>query len=257
MLKVVLCGADGRMGREIITLAQRDEEIKIIAGVESPTNSRVGKKIEDIPIYDDILSVIEQADCIVEFTNHLATMENLRKSASYKKPYCIGTTGFSESELSEIKTFAKLFPILLSPNMSLGVNHLLNIVRNTARILSDYEIEIIETHHRAKKDAPSGTALAIVNKVKEVRPDTKIIFGRQGIGAEREQNEVCINAVRGGDVVGEHRILFFGKGEFLEIKHYATNRQCFASGTLEAVRFIVKQKPGLYSMSDLLECGST
>lgn len=253
MLKVIICGADGRMGREVINTAQKDIEIKIIAGVEDKTNPLIGKKIGEIPIYADILEVIEQADCTIEFTNHSATMENLKKSASFKKPYCIGTTGFSEKELSEIKEFSKSFPIFLSPNMSLGVNHLLNLVRETAQVLSDYDIEIIETHHRAKKDAPSGTALAIANKVKDVKPEIKIIYGRQGIGGERDKNELCISAIRGGDVVGEHRILFLGKGEFLEIRHYATSRQCFASGTVEAVKFLVKQKPGLYSMADLIK----
>lgn len=253
MLKIVICGAAGRMGREIISASLKCDDIKVIAGIEERSNPVVNKKIEDIPIYDELLSVIEQADCIVEFTNHSATMENLRKSAPYKKPYCIGTTGFSATELEEIREFSKSFPVFLSPNMSLGVNHLLNLVRNTAQILLDYDIEIIETHHRAKKDAPSGTALAIAEKVKEARPELNIIFGRHGIGGERSKNELCINAVRGGDIVGEHRILFLGKGEFLEIRHYATSRQCFASGTIEAVKFIVKQKPGLYSMQELLK----
>ncbi len=253
MLKVILCGAGGRMGREIISAAQKDDEIKIIAGIEEKSNPFVNKKIEDIPIYEDITKVIGEADCVVEFTNHIATMENLRKSAPYKKPYCIGTTGFSATEIGEIKELAKSFPILLSPNMSLGVNHLLNLVKNTAQVLSGYDIEIIETHHRAKKDAPSGTALSIAEKIKEVRPELNIIFGRHGIGEERNKNELCINAVRGGDIIGEHRILFLGKGEFLEIRHYATSRQCFASGTIEALKFIVKQRPGLYSMQDLLK----
>ncbi len=252
MLKIALCGAAGRMGREIISITQKSDDVKIIAGVEEKSNLMVNKKIEDIPVYDDLLFVIEQTDCIVEFTNHIATMENLRKSAPYKKPYCIGTTGFSKTEIDEIKEFSKSFPIFFSPNMSLGVNHLFNLVRETAQVLSECDIEIIETHHRAKRDAPSGTALAIANKIKEVKPKINITYGRYGIGEERNKNEVCINAVRGGDVVGEHRILFFGKGEFLEIRHYATSRQCFASGTIEAVKFIVQQKPGLYSMQDLL-----
>ncbi|MEO0127834.1 MAG: 4-hydroxy-tetrahydrodipicolinate reductase [candidate division WOR-3 bacterium] len=253
MLKIVLCGAAGRMGREIISIVQKSEHVKIIAGIEDKSNPMVNKRIEDIPIYNELLSVIEQADCIVEFTNHIATMENLRKSASYKKPYCIGTTGFSKTEIDEIKEFSRSFPIFLSPNMSLGVNHLLNLVKNTAQVLSDYDIEIIETHHKAKKDAPSGTALAIADKIKEVKPGINIIYGRHGMGDGRNKNELCINAVRGGDVVGEHRILFLGKGEFLEIRHYATSRQCFASGTIEAVKFIVKQRTGLYTMQDLLK----
>jgi 4-hydroxy-tetrahydrodipicolinate reductase len=253
MLKVILCGAGGRMGREIISAAQKDGEIRIIAGIEEHNNPFVNKKIEDIPIYDDITKVINEADCVVEFTNHIATMENLRKSKEFRKPYCIGTTGFPENEIAEIKEFANLFPIFLSPNMSLGVNHLMNLVKETVQILDGYDIEIIETHHRAKKDAPSGTALAIADKIREVKKGINIIFGRKGIGDGRGRSEVCINAVRGGDIVGEHRVLFFGDGEFLELRHYATNRQCFASGTIKAVKFLVKQKPGLYSMIDLIK----
>ncbi len=252
MLKIVVCGAAGRMGREIISIAQKSDDVKIIAGVEEKSNPIVNKRIEEIQIYDDLLAVIENSDCIVEFTNHIATMENLRKSAPYKKPYCIGTTGFSKTEIDEIKEFSASFPIFLSPNMSLGVNHLLNLVKSTAQILSGYEIEIVETHHRAKRDAPSGTALAIADKIKEVKPEINIIYGRYGMGGERNKNELCINAVRGGDVIGEHRILFLGNGEFLEIRHYATSRQCFAAGTIEAAKFIVKQKFGMYSMQDLL-----
>jgi len=253
MLKFILCGAAGRMGREIISVAHKDNDIKIFAGVEEKSSSFVSKKIEDVLIFDDILKVIEQADCVVEFTNRNSTMENLRKSAKFKKPYCVGTTGFSEQEINEIKKFSKAFPIFLSPNMSLGVNHLFNLVKNTTQVLSDYDIEIIETHHRAKKDAPSGTALAIANEIKEVKPDVNFVYGRHGFGGERSKKEICINAVRGGDVVGEHRVLFLGQGEFLELRHYATSRRCFAWGTIEAVKFLVKQKPGLYSMANLVK----
>lgn len=253
MLKIVLCGTAGRMGREIINASKRDRHIKIIAGVEEKSNAFVGKMIDDIPVFDDVLKVIEKSDVIVEFTNSKATMENLKKVAKYKKPYCIGTTGFTEKEIEQIRIFSKKFPIFLSPNMSLGVNHLFNLVRNTACVLSEYDIEIVETHHRMKKDAPSGTALAIVNEIKKIMPDLKLLYGRQGLVGERNKKEICISAVRGGDVVGEHRVLFLGQGEFLELRHYATNRQCFAMGTIQAVKFLAKQKPGLYSMVDFLK----
>ncbi len=253
MLKIVVCGAAGRMGREIISAAQKDNGIKVIAGVEEKTNAFVGKKIEDVPVFDDILKVIEKSDAVIEFTSSKGTMENLKKTAKFKKPYCIGTTGFTEKEIKQIKMFAKKIPIFLSPNMSVGVNHLFNLVKNTVEILPEYDIEIVETHHRMKKDAPSGTALKIANVIKRIRPDVKFIYGRQGLKGERTKNEICINAIRGGDVVGEHRILFLGQGEFLELRHYATSRQCFAWGTIQAVKFLAKQRPGLYSMEDLLK----
>lgn len=253
MLKIVLCGAAGRMGREIISAGHKDSTIKIIAGVEEKANIFVGKKIEDVPIFDDILKVIKKSDVVVEFTSSKATMENLKKVAKFKKPYCIGTTGFTEKEIEQIKIFSKKFPIFLSPNMSLGVNHLFNLVRNTACVLSEYDIEIVETHHRMKKDAPSGTALAIANEIKKIMPDLKLVYGRQGLVGERNKKEICISTIRGGDVVGEHRVLFLGDGEYLELRHYATSRQCFAIGTIQAVQFLVKQRPGLYSMADLLK----
>ncbi|MGQ9464472.1 MAG: 4-hydroxy-tetrahydrodipicolinate reductase [bacterium] len=253
MLKIVLCGAAGRMGREIITTAKRDHHIKIVAGVEEKSNAFVGKMIDDIPIFDDVLKVIEKSDVIVEFTNSKSTIENLKKAAKYKKPYCIGTTGFAKTAIKQIQIFSKEFPIFLSPNMSLGVNHLFNLVKNTARVLSEYDIEIIEVHHRMKKDAPSGTALAIANEIKKITRDRKLIYGRKGLVGERSNKEICISAVRGGDVVGEHRVLFLGQGEFLELRHYATSRQCFAWGTILAVKFLAKQKPGLYSMADLVK----
>jgi len=252
MIKIILCGAAGRMGKEIINAIEEIEDIRIVAGIESKSNKFVGKTIGLVKIYDDILSVIDGADCIVEFTNHLATMENLKKVKDYKKPYIIGSTGFSGHELKEIEAYSKTFPIFLSPNMSIGINHLYNLIRLSARALSDYDIEIIETHHRGKKDAPSGTARAVARIIEETKPKIKIIYGREGIIGERKIEEVCINAVRGGDVVGEHRILFLGDGEFIELRHFATSRRCFVNGTIEAIRFMENKSPGLYGMKDLL-----
>lgn len=253
MIKIILCGAGGRMGTEIINATVGLEDIKIIAGVESKTNKLVGKTISSVKIFDEILDVIKDAGCIVEFTNHQATMKNLKKVKKYKKPYVIGTTGFSESELKEIKKLSKDFPIFLASNMSIGVNHLYNLIKYSANILSNYDIEIVETHHRGKKDAPSGTAKTIAQIIKEIKPETKFIYGREGIIGERKSNEICVNAVRGGDIVGEHRVLFLDDGEFIELRHFATSRRCFAQGTIMAVRFIVNKKPGLYGMKDLLE----
>ncbi len=253
MLKLILCGAGGRMGREIIRAVHNYEDTKIIAGIEEKDSQLIGKTIDGVMIYNDILAVIKNSDCVVEFTNPDATIENLRRVVNFKKSYCIGTTGFSESQIKEIKDCARDFPIFLSPNMSVGVNHLLSLVRDTTRILKDYDIEIIETHHRQKKDSPSGTAKAIAKVIKEVKHDAKFIHGREGIVGERKSDEIGISAVRGGDVIGEHRVMFLGNGEFVELRHYATSRQCFAYGTLLAVRFILKQKPGLYSMDDLVK----
>ncbi|MEO0142538.1 MAG: 4-hydroxy-tetrahydrodipicolinate reductase [candidate division WOR-3 bacterium] len=252
MIKVLLCGAAGRMGREIIGAIEEMSDIRIIGGVEAGSNRFVHRKISNVKITDNLLEFVSDADCIVEFTTPQGTMGNLKKSLPFKKPYVIGTTGFSKDELAEIKNLASEFPILLSPNMSMGINLMSHLVREVVRVLSEYEIEIIETHHRGKKDAPSGTAKAFAEIIKEIRPSVKFTYGRSGIVGERGKEEVGISAVRGGDIVGEHRILFLGDGEFIELRHFATSRRCFAQGTIEAIRFIVKQKRGLYTMSDVI-----
>jgi 4-hydroxy-tetrahydrodipicolinate reductase len=252
MIDIILCGAAGRMGREIINFLECVEDIKIIAGVEARGNKFVGGKISGVEITDDILGVVNNARCVVEFTNHTATVAHLKKIKKYKKPCVIGTTGFSKSELEEIKDLSQKFPIFLAPNMSVGVNHLYNLVKSSVKSLPDYEIEVIEAHHHNKVDAPSGTAREIGNIIKKIRPATKFIYGREGHIGERRPEEVAISAVRGGDIVGEHRILFFGDGEFIELRHFATSRRCFASGAIKAVRFILDKPPGQYTISNLL-----
>jgi 4-hydroxy-tetrahydrodipicolinate reductase len=253
MIKIIICGAAGRMGREIINAAQSSDDIEIVAGIEAQGNKYVASVISNVHITDDILSVINNVDCVVDFTNHKATIDNLQKIKDLKNPHVIGTTGFSDSEYQEIVARSEEFPIFLAPNMSIGVNHLYNLVQSSVEILEDYDIEVIETHHKGKKDAPSGTAKAIAKVINDAKKGTRFIYGREGMIGARKKGEVCINSVRGGDVVGEHRVLFLGDGEFLELRHYATSRRCFAAGTLEAVRYILRKPPGMYSMKDLLK----
>ena len=240
------------MGREISNMVKASGDIELIAGIEARGHDLIGAQLNGIDITDDIETVIKKADCIVDFTNPAATIDNLEKVKAYKKPYVTGTTGFSKEELKKIDALAKSLAVFLAPNMSIGVNHLYDMVHSCASKLRTYDIEVIETHHRAKKDAPSGTARAIAKIIKHVRPDAELIYGREGTVGTRKQNEVCINSIRGGDIVGEHRVLFLGKGEFIELRHYATSRSCFAAGTLEAVKFIMNKAPGLYSMKDML-----
>ncbi len=253
MINIILCGVAGRMGTEVMKAAQGVNDLKIIAGVEAKGNKFVGSSIYGVKIFDDILSVVANGDCVVDFTHHTATIENLQKIKEYKKPYVTGTTGFSDTELQEIKNLSNRFPIFLAPNMSVAVNHLYNLIKSSIATLVDYDIEIVETHHGRKKDAPSGTAKAIAKIIEEGKPDTQFVYGRKGMVGERKGREVCIHSVRGGDVVGEHRVLFFGEGEFIELRHYATSRRCFAAGALEAVKFIINKPRGLYTMQDLLK----
>jgi 4-hydroxy-tetrahydrodipicolinate reductase len=252
MIRVILCGAAGRMGREIIAAADAMNDIKIVAGIEAPGHPAVGQKIAGIPVLSDLTAVLKDGDCVVDFSNHRAALDNLGKAETSGRPYIIGSTGFSPEEAPTIRQAAERLPVFLSPNLALGVNQMYELVRLTTRKLADFEIEIVETHHRGKKDAPSGTAREIGRIVKDVRPETRIIYGREGNIGERNKDEVCINTVRGGDVVGEHRVLFLGDGEFLELRHYATSRRCFVQGTFAAIRFMHDKKPGLYGMADLL-----
>lgn len=252
MIRVILCGIAGRMGREISALARESEDIEIVGGIEIAGHSSIGARLEQVPVHDDLSRVLSDADCIVEFTNPRATIDHMRLNKTGKKPFVTGTTGFSEDDVRVVRELAEVFPVFLAPNMSIGVNHLYELVNSSARVLAHYDIEVIETHHRMKKDAPSGTAREIVRRITGQQPGTKIRFGREGIVGERPVDEVCVHAVRGGDVVGEHRVVFLGNGEFVELRHYATSRRCFAAGTLDAVRFIVQQTHGLFSMEHML-----
>jgi 4-hydroxy-tetrahydrodipicolinate reductase len=252
MIRIILCGCAGRMGREIIAAAEDRNDLKIARGVEVPGNRSIGASISGIPVSDDLASVLDQGDVMVDFTGRSAAMANLDKWKVTGRPCVIGATGFTAEEINLIRKISMKIPIFLAPNMSLAVNHLYRLVRETALKLADFEIEIIETHHRGKKDAPSGTAREIGRIIQEVRPGTRIVYGREGDVGERKRETICINSVRGGDVIGEHRVLFFSAGEFVELRHYATSRQCFAQGALRAVGFIHGRIPGLYGMKELL-----
>lgn len=252
MIKIILCGIAGRMGREIISAAQAADDIEICAGVEVPKHSSIGDMISGIKVTDDIDTVVEHCDCVVDFTHHTATMSTLERIKTYKKPFVTGTTGFTEQEQKTIQLVSEYVPVFWAPNMSVGMNHMYRLVESSVGLLRDFDIEVVETHHRAKKDAPSGTAKRIAGIIKKKRTDTEFVYGREGHTGERNKQEVSIHAIRGGDVVGEHRVLFLGKGEFLELRHYATSRQCFAMGALTAVRYIVGKPPGLYTMEHLV-----
>jgi 4-hydroxy-tetrahydrodipicolinate reductase len=252
MTKIVLCGIAGRMGREIIKAADDADDVEICAGVEAPKHPSIGEVINGITVTDDIAAVIENCDCVVDFTCHTATVDTLARIKQYKKPFVTGTTGFTEQELQMIHAVSTHIPLFWAPNMSVGVNHLYRLVESSLGILCDFDIEVVETHHGAKKDAPSGTAKRIASIIKEKRSDIEFVHGRQGTTGERKKQEVGIHALRGGDVVGEHRILFLGAGEFLELRHYATSRRCFAMGALVAVRYIKDKPPGLYTMEHLV-----
>ncbi len=252
------------MGQRIAAMVDAHPELVYSAGFEAAGNPAVGKDAGEISglgsngviIEEGLAAVIDRGDVIIDFTFHEATMAFARLAADRKKPMVIGTTGFSDQELAELKSLAASFPCVQAPNMSICVNVLFKLVKKTAAILgSDYDIEIVEAHHNRKKDAPSGTALKLgelaAEGVGEKLADVGV-FQRNGIIGERKSQEIGIQSVRAADIVGEHTVYFAGPGERIELAHRAHSRDHFAKGAATAAAWIVDKQPGMYSMFDVL-----
>ncbi len=205
---------------------------------------------------DDLSSVIEQGDVVIDFSSHAATAGIAALCAEYKKAVVIGTTGHSSEDRSQITSHSSRIPMVLSSNFSTGVNTLFWLTRKAAEILGPvFDLEVVEMHHRMKRDAPSGTAKTLAEILAEVRKkqfDRVIRYGRSGIVGERTTEEIGIHSLRGGDVVGDHTVVFAGQGERVELTHKASSRETFANGALRAAGWVVGQKPGLYDMQDVL-----
>lgn len=266
MTPVVVIGAAGKMGRQMVAAVLQDRELRLAGTVERPGAPEIGQDAgqlagqgdSGIKITDDLLSVLEGADVSIEFTAPEATLRHLAQIAEHAKAAVIGTTGFSPSQLEEIATRARRIPVFLSPNMSIGVNVLLKILPLAVQALGQgYDIEVMEAHHRYKKDAPSGTALKLAEAIAQARGrklEELAVHGRRGI-APRQEGEIGLHAMRAGGIVGLHTVLFANEGEQIEVTHRAFSRQTFALGAVRAVKFLVRQPPGLYSMLDLLAAG--
>ena len=264
MIKAIVAGAAGRMGGRIIHMISQTEGIELAASFDKPGNNAIGQDAGiiagcgelGVKISDSLESVIDQGDVIIDFTFHTATLEHARHAASKGKAMVIGTTGFTNEELDEIKKLSETFPCVLAPNMSVGVNLLYKLIDMAAKVLEeDYDIEIIEAHHRLKKDAPSGTALQLARVAANARGkklEDLAIYERYGIIGERPRGQIGIQTVRAGDIVGEHTVLFGGTGERIEIVHKASSRDTFASGAVRAAKWIVDKSAGMYSMLDVL-----
>jgi 4-hydroxy-tetrahydrodipicolinate reductase len=256
LTRVAIIGAAGRMGRELCRAALETEGIELAGGTEEPNSSELGADLGelcDAGKIDVAATEIppEDAEVLIEFTTPEATVEHL----SYKRPTVIGTTGLSEEQRMEVEKAAKSVPIVLAPNMSVGVNLLREVVRDLSAKLAGYDVEVVEAHHRNKKDAPSGTALLLARAAAEVRGQDLgevTIYGREGV-SPRKEGEIGVHALRGGAVVGEHRLIFYSEGEEVEVIHRALSRRTFADGALRAAKFLAGAKPGLYSMRDVLD----
>jgi 4-hydroxy-tetrahydrodipicolinate reductase len=241
MTRVVITGAKGRMGQALVSCAKNFRDLKIVAAIDRG---------------DDLKTAVSKIDAIIDFSSHDATPAIVELCAKNKKAIVIGTTGHSDSEKLAIEKCRTKIPIVLASNFSTGVNTLFWLTRKAAEILgSDFDLEIVEMHHRLKKDAPSGTAKSLAEILAAVRKQQleKVArHGRVGIVGERANSEIGIHSIRGGDVVGDHTVIFANAGERLELTHKASSRDTFANGALRAALWVVKQKPGLYDMQDVL-----
>ena len=264
-VKIAVAGAGGRMGKRILTLASSDSAFQISGALEredafvlgSDVGNLIGQDALGVKVTSDLEEALSSVQVLIDFTHPSATGDHLRAALRHHVGMVIGTTGLSEGTRRAIKGASRSIAILQSPNMSAGVNFLFELVTRAAEVLSEgYDIEITETHHRMKKDAPSGTALELARLIAQVKGwDTKksFVYGRKGEIGERKKETLAIHALRGGDVVGEHTVSFFGNGEILELVHRATSRDAFARGALLAAKFIARKKRGLYNMRDVLQ----
>ena len=264
MINVTILGAAGKMGRTNIEVFHNDESINIVGAIEREESAYIGQDAGSvagigeigIKIKTKLDEVIEKTDVAVDFTTTDSTLKNLEIVKNYGKSIVIGTTGFTSEERKKIDEASKSIAIVFSPNMSIGINTLFYLVRKAAELLgNDFETEIIEIHHDLKRDAPSGTALEfgrIISKAKGLKFDNVAVYGREGQIGKRRKDEIGILAVRVGDVVGEHTIVFGSQGERVEFVHKASSRKTFASGALRAAKFLVDKKNGLYTMEDVL-----
>ncbi len=257
MIRVAVAGAAGRMGRLIVQNVVQDEELELaqafdirelgrdageVAGI-----GRIGVPITDAKEMENVLD----ADVLVDFTTAEAAVENIGVASRKGVKLVVGTTGFTEEHWKKIEEYCRNVPAVISPNFSVGVNIFWKLVEFAVQFLKDYDIEILEMHHRFKKDAPSGTALKAAEIIKRHLGDRKLVFGREGVCPRGD--EIGVFAIRGGDIVGEHTVFFIGMGERIEITHRALSRQAFASGAIKAVKWIAKvDKPGIYGMNDVL-----
>jgi len=266
-LGIIVCGVGGRMGGAVVRAIQQSADVQLAAAIDKPGSVRVGKDAGELSaagrlgvLVDDRLDgALRSNAVIIDFSNPAASIGFLRSAAKKATPIVIATTGFDDKQLAEIKRLARRTPTLLSANTSLGVNVLVSLLGKAAKMLGDdYDVEIIEAHHRFKKDAPSGTALALGRSIANAlgRDLAKVsVHGRQGIAGGRSRKEIALLSLRAGDIVGEHTVIFGGIGERIEFIHRAHSRDTFAHGALRAAQWLAKRRPGLYRMRDVLGLG--
>lgn len=249
MLNILLCGSLGKMGAAVKAAASGSEDICIAAEVDA----RVTEGTENA--YQSFSEVTGKYDCIIDFSHPSVTDSMLDYAAVTKTPVVLCTTGLSKDQLERVKAAGKEIPVFFSANMSLGVNLIVALCKKATEILGDdFDIEIIEKHHNQKVDAPSGTAVMLADAINEAAGDKyEYVYERASVRKKREKKELGIHSLRGGNIVGEHEVIFAGHDECVSIKHSATSKEVFAVGAVNAARFVATQGAGLYSMADMLK----
>lgn len=250
MIQLLLCGASGKMGRVIASLAEQREDMEIVAGIDIQTQA-----YSSFPIYPSFEEFEGKADVIVDFSHPALLPSLLDYAKRTKTPLIAATTGYSEEQTEQIRAAAKEIAVFFTFNMSIGINLMLDLARKAAAVLGEgFDIEIVEKHHNQKIDAPSGTALMLVNAINEASGDRYYYeYDRHSKRQKRNKKEIGIHAVRGGTIVGEHEVLFAGRDEILTISHSARSKEIFANGALAAAAYLAGKGPGLYDMGNLVE----
>ncbi len=264
MVRIAVAGAAGRMGSRITALSKEYDGLQLAGAFQRKGHKDTGKDIgiitgigdTGVKLADSLEAVIDNVDLVISFTTVEASLEHLRLASSKGKAMVIGTTGFTKDNLKEVAELTKKVPCVMASNMSTGVNLLLKVLQDIARVLGDgYDVEIVEAHHRMKKDAPSGTALKMAQVIAGAlnrNLDDVAVYARKGIIGERKPKEIGIQTIRAGDIVGEHTVIFGGLGERIEVVHKVSSRDTFARGALRAALWVYGKPAGLYDMQDVL-----
>jgi 4-hydroxy-tetrahydrodipicolinate reductase len=267
MVKAIVVGAGGRMGRRIVHTVLDTSDIELGGAVEQEGHPALGQDVGDlvgeaktgVVVDSDLVAVVDRGEVIVDFTAPEVSLKSLEVGVDHHRAVVIGTTGFSRGQMERIRALGPKTRCVMAPNMSVGVNVMFKIVAEIARILGeDYDVEILEAHHRLKRDAPSGTAMKLGETIAGVlgRDLEKIgVWSRKGLVGERTAREIGMAVIRAGDIVGEHTVVFGGMGERLEVTHRAHSRDNFARGAVKAALWVVQQPEGLYDMQDVLGIG--
>jgi 4-hydroxy-tetrahydrodipicolinate reductase len=262
-LRIAITGASGRMGRMLVEAVLAADDLELAAALDRDGNPAIGQdagaflgQTTGVAISSDVQAGLSKADVLIDFTRPEGTMAHLALCAELGVRTVIGTTGFSPDEKAKIGEFAQRAAVMMAPNMSVGVNVVLKLLQQASKALAQgYDIEIVEAHHRHKVDAPSGTALKMGEVVAEALGrdlKTCAVYGREGVTGERDPSTIGFATVRGGDVIGDHTVMYLGIGERIEISHKASSRATFAQGSLRAARFLGERKTGLFDMNDVL-----